>query len=233
MQRMQKRMEKANRRINQKVSNIYQFCNGDLNKFILLLRKGVYPYEDMDNWEKFDETTLPSKEAFYSNLNLEDISDEDYIHAQKVWDVFEINNLGEYHDLYVQSDTLLLADIFENFRNMCLNIYELDPVYFVSALGLAWQACLKKTEVKLELLTDYDMILMIEKGIRGGICQATHRYAKANNKYMKNYDKSIDSSYLVFLDTNNLYGWAISQELPVNGFEWVEEKSYQNLMKTS
>ena len=157
----------------------------------MLLRKGVYPYEDMDNWEKFDETTLPPKEAFYSNLNLEDISDEDYAHAQKVWDVFEIKNLGEYHDLYVQSDTLLLADIFENFRNMCLNIYELDPVYFVSAPGLAWQACLKKTEVKLELITDYDMILMIEKGIRGGICQATHRYAKANNKYMNNYDKKL------------------------------------------
>ena len=192
MQRMQKRMEKANRRINQKVSNIYQFCNGDLNKFILLLRKGVYPYEDMDNWEKFDETTLPPKEAFYSNLNLEDISDEDYAHAQKVWDVFEINNLGEYHDLYVQSDTLLLADVFENFRNMCLEIYELDPVYFVSAPGLAWQACLKKTGVKLELLTNHDMLLMVENGTRDGIYQATHRYAKANNKYMKNYDKNIE-----------------------------------------
>ena len=144
----------------------------------MLLRKGVYPYEYMDSWEKFDETTLPPKEAFYSNLNLEDISDEDYAHAQKVWDVFEIKNRGEYHDLYVQSDTLLLADVFENFRNMCLEIYELDPTYFVSAPGLAWQACLKKTGVKLELLTDYDMLLMVEKGIRGGICQATHRYAK-------------------------------------------------------
>ena len=126
--------------------------------------------------------------------------------------------------MYVQSDTLLLADVFENFRNMCLEIYELDPVYFVSAPGLAWQACLKKTEVKLELLTDYDMILMIEKGIRGGICQAIHRYAKANNKYMKNYDKNIESSYLMSLicmDANNLYGWAMSQKLPVNGFEWV------------
>ena len=94
--------------------------------------------------------------------------------------------IGEYHNLYVQSDTLLVADVFENFRNKCLEIYGLDPIYFVSAPGLAWQACLKKAEVKLELLTDYYMILMIEKGIRGGICQATHRYAKANNKYMKN-----------------------------------------------
>ena len=126
--------------------------------------------------------------------------------AQKVWDVFEIKNGGQYHHLYGQSDTLLLADVFENFRNMCLDIYGLDPAYFVSAPGLAWQACLKKTEVKLELLTDYDMILMIEKGIRGGICQATHRYAKANNKYMKNYNKNIESSYIEYLDVNNLYG---------------------------
>ena len=168
--------------------NIYQFCNGDLNKCILLLQKGVYPYEYMDSWEKFDETTLPPKDVLYSNLNLEDISDEDYAHAQKVWDVFEIKNLGEYHNLSSQSDTLLLADVIEKFRNKCLEIYELDPIYFVSAPGLAWQACIKKTEVKLELITDYDMLLMIEKGIRGGICQATHRYAKANNKYMKNYD---------------------------------------------
>ena len=155
---------------------------------------------------------------------MEDNSEEDYAHAQKVWDVFEIKRLGEYHDLYVQSDTLLLKDVFENFRNLCLDIYELDPVYFVSAPGLAWQACLKKVEVKLELLTDYDMILMIEKGIRGGICQATHRYAKANNKYMKNYDKNNESSYIEYLDANNLYGWAMSQKLPVNGFKWVKQK---------
>ena len=101
----------------------YQFCNDNLNKFVLLLRKVVYPYEFMDRWENFDETTLPPKEAFYSNFNLEDISDQDYAHAQKVWDVFEIKNVGEYHDLYVQSDTLLLEDVFKNFRNMCLDIY--------------------------------------------------------------------------------------------------------------
>ena len=116
----------------------------------MLLRKVVFPYEYMNSWQKFDETALLPKKDLYSNLNLEDISDEDYAHAQKVWDVFEIKNLGKYHDLYVQSDTLLLADVYENFRNMCLNIYELDPVYFVSAPGLAWQAWLKKTGVKLE-----------------------------------------------------------------------------------
>ena len=137
---------------------------------------------------------------------------------------FKIKHLGEYHNLYVQSDTLLLGDVLENVRNKCLEIYELDPIYFVSAPGLAWQACLKKTGVKLELITDYDMILMIEKGIRGGICQATHRYAKANNKYMKNYDKNSESSYIEYLDANNLYGWAMSQKLPVKGFKWVKQK---------
>ena len=205
----------------EKFPSIYQFYNRNLNKFVMLLRKGVYPYEYMDSWEKFNETALPPKKDFYSNLNLEDISDEDYAHAQKVWDVFEIKNLGEYHDLYVQSDTLLLADVYENVRK-CLDKYELDPPYFMSAPGLAWQACLKKTGVKSELLIDYDMILMIEKGIRGGICQATHRYAKANNKYMKNYDKNIESSYIEYLDANNLYGLAMSQKLPINGFEWVK-----------
>ena len=112
---------------------------------------------------------------------------------------------------------------------MCLDKYGLDPVYFVSAPGLAWQACLKKTRVKLELLTDYDMILMIENGIRGGICQATHRYAKANNKYMKNYDKNIESLYLFYLDANNLYGWAMSKQLPVKGFKWVKKKKLSKL----
>ena len=105
-----------------------------------------------------------------------------------------------------KKDTLLLADVFENFRNKCIETYELDPAYFVSAPGLAWQACLKKTEIKLELLTNFDMLLMVEKGIRGGICHAIHRYAKANNKYMKNYDKNKDSSYIQYLDANNLYG---------------------------
>ena len=126
--------------------------------------------------------------------------------------------------MYAQTDTILLADLFESFRNECLEIYELDPTYFVSAPGLAWQACLKKKGVNLELITDYDMLLMIEKGIRGGICQATHRYAKANNKYMKNYDKNIESSYIEYLDANNLYGWAMSQKLPVNDFKWVKQE---------
>ena len=134
---MRRKMALSNKQINQKVSKCISTLQGDLNKSILLLRKGDYPYEDTDNWEKFDVTTIPPKEAFYSKLNLKGISDADYEHAQKVWEVFEIKNHGEYHDLYAQSETLSLADVFENFRNMCLEIYELDPVYFVSAPGLA------------------------------------------------------------------------------------------------
>ena len=127
--------------LKEKFPNTYRFCNKDINKFILLLRKGVYPYEYMHSWEKFNETSLPPKESFYSELNLEEISDKDYLHAQKVWDVFEIKILDEYHDLYVQSDTLLLADAFEKFRDKCIEIYQLDPAHFLSASGLVWQAC--------------------------------------------------------------------------------------------
>ena len=120
---------------------------------------------------------------------MEDITDVDYRHAKRVFKNLSNKNLGDYHDLYVQSDTILLADVFENIRNMCIKVYELDPAHFLSAPGLAYHVCLKKTEVEIESLTDVDMLLMVEKGIRGGICHVIHRYAKANNKYMKNYEK--------------------------------------------
>ena len=124
---------------------------------------------------------------------MEDISDEDYIHGQEVFENLKLKKLGEYHDLYLKSDVLLLADVFENFRKMCFEIYKLDPAKFISVpTGLA----LKKTQVKLHLLTDIDMLLMVEKGIRIGICDAVHRYAKANNKHMQDYDKNKESSYL-------------------------------------
>ena len=157
-----KRSTKSKNRLIKKFPRIYQFCNVDFNKFVLLLRKGVYSYEYMDSCERFDETSLPNKKVFCSELNLEDINEKYYEQAQKVWEVLEIKNLGEYLELYVQSDTLWLADVFENFRDKCIEIYELDPAHFLSAPGLAWQACLKKTKVKLELLTDIDVPLMVE-----------------------------------------------------------------------
>ena len=156
---------------------------------------------------------------------MENISEIDYAHANKVFKKFNINNLGEYHDLYVRSDTLLLADIFENFRQSCLKNYELDPAHFVSLPGLAWQACLKKANVELELLTDYDMLLMVEEGMRGGICHSVQRYAHANNKYMSDYDKKKKSSYIQYLDANNLYGKAMTEKLSVRGFKWMEDIS--------
>ena len=190
---------------------------------MILLRKGVYPYEYMDEWDKFNGKKLPSKGSFYSNLTMEDISDTDYKHANNVFKKFNLKNLGEYHDLYVRSDTLLLAGVFENFMHACMKNYGLDTANFVSLPGLAWQACLKKTNVELELITDYDMLLMIEEGIRGGICHAIKRYVKATNYYMRDYDKNKESSYIQYLDANNLYGKAMSKKLPIKGFMWVSD----------
>ena len=178
----------------------------------------------MDSWERFNKTSLPDKEAFHSNLNVEDITDVDYRHAKRVFKNLSNKNLGDYHDLYVQGGTLFLADVFENFRNMCIKVYELDPAHFLSAPGLSWQACLKKTEVELELITDPNMLLMVEKELEEK-CHAILRYAKANNKYMKDYNKDEEGSFLQYNDANNLYGFAMSEPLPVDGFEWMEDLS--------
>ena len=156
--------------LTEKFLNTYQFCNDDLNKFVLLLRKGVYPYEYMDSWERFNETSLPPKKDFYSELILEDISEKDYNHAQKVFEEY-CTDMGDYHDLYVQTDTLLLADVFEKFRKKCVEIYRLDSSYFFSAPGLAWQA---KREVKLELLKVIDMLLLILKNVLEEECVNQH-----------------------------------------------------------
>ena len=155
--------------LKKRFKNTFKFSDNDINNFILFLRKCFDPYDYMDAWEKFNKTILPEKEEFYSNLNMEDVTEPDYIHAKIVYKNFEIKNLGGYYDLCLKSDKLLLANIFENFRTMCLKIYHLDPVKFLSVPGLALQAALEKTKVKLELLTDIDPLLMVEKGIRGGI----------------------------------------------------------------
>ena len=138
----------------------------------------------MLSWDRFKDTEHPPIKSFYSSLNMSKISESDYKHAQRVWEEFGVRNIGDYHDLYLRTDVVLLANVFETFGNTCLKHYYLDPVHFYMAPGLAWKACLKKTRVRLELLTDPDMLLMFERGIRGGITQAVHRYASANNKYM-------------------------------------------------
>ena len=160
--------------------------------------------------KKLDETSLPLKEAFYSKLTGEGITDEDYQHAQTVWKEFNIVSMKDYQNLYNLSDVLLLADVFENFKNICMNHYGLDPAWYVSAPGVAWDAALKIIKVQLELLNDSDMLLMIESGIRGGIATISHRHAKADNEYMETeFDPTKDSEFISYLDANNLYEWAM------------------------
>ena len=183
----------------------------------------------MNGIEKFSETQLPPKGEFYSKLNDCGVSDEDYEHAQRIWKEFKIQNIGEYHDLYLRSDVLLLADVFEEFRNICLENYSLDPAWYYTSPGLSWDALLKHSGVKLELLTDPDMLLMFEKGIRGGISMISNRYGKANNKYMgEKFDPSQPSKYLAYLDANNLYGWEMMKPLPVGDFKWMEERELEH-----
>ena len=190
------------------------------NKLELLTRKGQYPYEYMNSLEKLKETQLPPKEAFYSRLNDEGISDENYAYAQKVWKTFEMKNLEDYHNLCNRVDVLLLADVFENFRDICIKDYNLDPAHYYTAPGLAWDTALKVTKVELELLSDMDMLLMVGKGIRGGVSIISNRYGTANNKYMGNrFDDSKPSKYISYLDANNLCGWAVSKPLPTHGFK--------------
>ena len=194
-------------------SNTYNFCIGDINKFILLLRNGFYPYEYVDSFERVFETSLPDKDTFYGNLNMERIADIDYRHAKNVFNKFDNNNLGDYHDLYVHSHELLLADVLTNFRKVCFDIYELDPAHFLSAPGLAWQVCLKKSNVELEMISDVDVLLMIEKGIHGGITQAVCCYFQSNNKYVdQKCDKTKKSTYFQYYDANSLYIWAMTQK---------------------
>jgi len=186
----------------------------------LLKKKGVYPYSYIDSFSKFKETRLPDKKEFFNDLNNTAISDSEYQHAREVWDVLNIKNLAEYHDLYLKTDVVLLVDVFENFRETCLKYYGLDPAHYFTSPGLAWDAMLRMIKVELDLISDIDIQLFIEKGLRGGISYIAHRYAKANNKYLKDYDPEVEDSYLMYLDANNLYGWAMIQRLPTGNFKW-------------
>ena len=221
------------------VSNLPKDAFKNLNKYYtseqieVIKRKGFYPYEYMTTEEKFNDTKLPPREVFYSKLTGRGITKENYKHAWNVWDTFKMKTFKEYHELYNVTDVLLLADVFENFRDLCLKIYGLDPVYYFTAPGLAWDACLKMTGIGLELLSDPNMLLMFEKGIRGGISIISNRYGEANNKYMgKDFKRSELIKYLMYLDANNLYGCAMSMKLPTHGFKWLTsgemEKLYDN-----
>ena len=213
-------------KLTKKFPSTYKLCDKIVNKFTLLLKKGIYPYEYMGSMDKFNETTLPSIEKFYSKLQLKNITNDEYNHAKKVWEHFEIKTLGDYHELYVQADTAQLSDVFEIFRSLCLKEYQLDPAYFVSTPSLAFQAMLKITKAKIELFTDIDMILMPEKGIRGGLTEVTRKYGVANNKYLPNYYKTRNSTYLQYLDANNLYGYAMTKKLPFYGYKWADNSIF-------
>ncbi|XP_025266913.1 uncharacterized protein LOC112638818 [Camponotus floridanus] len=173
------------------------------------------------------------RESFYSSLTGDIVSESDYAHATRVWKRFSVENLGEYSDIYLKTDVLLLADVFENFRAACLESYGLDPAYYFTLPGYTWDAMLKYTGVRFELLTDIDMMMFVERGIRGGLSQCSNRYARANNKYMSAYDPSRPSIYLMYLDINNLYGWAMCQPLPYERFEWVDDLESLDVMSVT
>ena len=207
------------------------------DKYKHFTRKGVYPYDYVNDISKLAETQLPPIEGFYSKLDNKHIKEDDYYHAIEVWDAFNCKTIRDYHDLYLKSDVLLLADVFEKFRKTCMEHYDLDPAHYYTSPGLAWDACLKTTGQELQLLTDYDMLMMFENGIRGGINHISKRYSEANNPYMEKYDKQKPTKYIQYLDANNLYGWAMTQTLPTHGFKWVKnitkEKVYQLLETNS
>ena len=202
----------------------------------LLSRKGVFPYEFMDSFEKF-HFTFPEKDAFFSQLTGE-VSDEDFSHAKNVWRKFGMTDLGEYHDLYLKTDVFLLADVVENFRTVLLKNYLLDPAWFLTAPAFFWEAMLKMTGVELELICegDIEMFRFFERQIRGGVSSVFHRFSQANNKFMKDFDSSKVSKFIVYLDANSLYPTAMMQPLPVGGFEWLSEgmlKQWEKIVDSS
>src|SRR5436190_22049564 len=206
--------------------NNNEIFNDEEETFEILSGKGIFPYEFIDSLEKLEYSDELNYEDFYSSLNKENISKDDYNHYLKVWNKLKTKTLGDYSDLYNIQDVLLLADIFENFRSVCLTNYGLDPAHYLTAPSLAWDAMLKLTDVTLDLISDYDMYLMIEKGIRGGVSQCIKRYCKANNKYVKDYDPEKPENYILYVDANNLYGWALSQKLPYKGIVWLRPGVY-------
>ncbi|XP_074028853.1 uncharacterized protein [Leptinotarsa decemlineata] len=181
------------------------------------------PYDHIDSFDRFDESCLPPIDAFYNKLEDKPCPRTLYQRAQDVWNSFSCQTLGQYVDLYMKTDILLLADVFEKFRASCLRTHNLDPAHYFTLPGLTWDAMLKYTKVELELVTDLDMFLFVERGIRGGLSQVcSKRRAHANNKYLNNHDPSKPDTYLMYFDVNNQYGWAMSQYLPYDGFKWCD-----------
>ena len=225
----QAKLEEVAESLKNKEDFVYtiKYMKNNQEKIDLITQKGVYPYDYMDSFERYSETQLPPQNKFYSRLKQSDISEEDYERAKKVWNVFECKNLGDYTKLYCMSDTLILADCFENFRKFFLGQHNIDPCHSYSLPGLTWEVGLKYTGINLELITDYDMLLMFEKGKRGGISTGLgQRKVTANNKYLPSYNPDKPSNYILYIDANNLYGWAMSQPLPTSDFKWQYNEKY-------
>jgi hypothetical protein len=196
---------------------------GSEEHFELLRQKGIFPYNYMTDFEKFKETKLPSIDHFYSDLTLENITQDEYRHAQNVWNTFKIKKLREYTELYLKTDVMLLADIFQNFRKIAYEKYGLEPLWFVSLGSLSWTCMMRMTDIKIDLLTDLEMVAFFYKNLRGGVVQLSKKYAVANNEYLKEgFDPSKPKSQIIYLDFYNLYGYALSEPLPVRNFKWVE-----------
>ena len=207
------------------VSNVCPNCD-----VALLERKGVFCYDHIDSFERLEEPTLPNRDAFYNKLSGEECSQADYAHAQHVWTEFKCNTLKDYMILYLLSDICSLADVFETFRSNSLDEYQLDPAYYMSAPQLAWNALLKFINRPIHLITDPEMYRMIQPNIRGGICHVSVRYARANNKLMGSlYDPTKPTSFIMEVDANNLYGWAMSQAMPDGDFEWLSESECREM----
>ena len=193
----------------------------------LLLRKGIYPYEYMDDWEKLNEPQLPTIEMFFNSLTQNHCDPTDYAHAKKCWEIFECKTMNDYQDLYLKLDVIILADIFENFRKFSLKHYRLDPAHFVSAPQLSWDAMLLHTSCELELISDPEIFNLIDRGIRGGVAMIVTRYAKANNVLITGYDQTKANSHIYYFDANNLYGYAMSCPLPQGNFKWLREDEWK------
>ena len=195
------------------------------DEFELLTRKGIYPYSYMDSHAKFDEDKLPPIEAYRNDLTGEELSEEDYEFAKDIWSTFQLQNLGQLHDLYLSTDTHLLADVFNGFRDLAYDVYKLDPAHYLTAPSLSWEAALKVTKVKLQLLDDIDMSLFADNMMNGGYAAVVEHFAKANNTYLKDYDSEKPTSYIFSTDCTNNYGAAMRMSLPTDGFQWVEDAS--------
>ena len=194
----------------------------DDEKFYLMTRRGVFPYDFFDNIRKLQYTSVPSREAFFSTLSNQECPMKDYLNGKLVWNTFNCQSFRDYHNLYLKSD-VLLTDFFEKFRKLSMDSYGLDAAHYYTAPGMAWDAALKLTNVKLELFDNEDMYTFIERSIRGGISQISKRFAKANNKDCPDYDPLKSITHLIYLNANNLYGWAMSQFLPTHGFRWLTQ----------